>query len=55
VIKGVHDLLFAKQQVFLSLKQHLQEFMAETSQKELEHWRVQLSLMIGKLFMPKLR
>jgi hypothetical protein len=28
--------------------------MVETSQKELEHWRVQLSLMIRKLFMPKL-
>jgi hypothetical protein len=33
VIKGVHDLLFAKQQVFLSLKQHLQEFMVEITKR----------------------
>jgi hypothetical protein len=42
VIKGVHNLLFAKQHVFLTLKQHIKELMAEKSPKELEHRRAQL-------------
>jgi hypothetical protein len=42
VIKGVHNLLFVNQQVFLGLKQRIQKFVAEKSQKELEHWRAQL-------------
>jgi hypothetical protein len=42
VIKSVHNLLFAKQQIFLGLKQCIQELVAEKSQKELEHWSIQL-------------